>query len=79
MMEQAKFTYYPLGKTLEKQTKTIEEQGEKHVKALKVFKSDAQQSTIKDEIPKIKLNEKAQNELNEIEKIEKKVNRENLI
>ena len=79
MMEQAKFTYYPLAKTLEKQTKTIEEQGEKHVKALKIFKPDAQQSTIKDEIPKIKLNEKAQNELNEIEKIEKKVNRENLI
>ena len=29
MIEQAKFTYSPLGKTFEKQTKTIEDQGEK--------------------------------------------------
>ena len=29
IIEQAKFTYSPLGKTLEKQTKMIEEQGEK--------------------------------------------------
>ena len=30
--EQAKFTYSPLGKALEKQTKTIEDQGEKQIK-----------------------------------------------
>ena len=29
IIEQAKFTYSPLGKALEKQTKMIEEQGEK--------------------------------------------------
>ena len=29
MIEQAKFTYSPLGKVFEKQTKTIEDQGEK--------------------------------------------------
>ena len=29
MIEQAKFTYSPLGKTFEKQTKTIEDQEEK--------------------------------------------------
>ena len=29
MMEEAKLTYSPLGKALEKQTKTIEDQGEK--------------------------------------------------
>ena len=28
VIEQAKFTYFPLGKVLEKQTKTIEGQGE---------------------------------------------------
>ena len=28
--EQAKFTYYPLGKAFEKQIKTIEDQGEKN-------------------------------------------------
>ena len=27
IIEQAKFTYFPLGKTFEKQTKTIEDQG----------------------------------------------------
>ena len=28
MVEQAKFAYFPLGKVFEKQTKTIEEQGQ---------------------------------------------------
>ena len=36
--EQAKFTYFPLGKAFEKQTKTIERQGEKPVKAFLVEK-----------------------------------------
>ena len=34
IIEQATFTYYPLGKALEKQTKTIEEQGEKQIKPI---------------------------------------------
>ena len=34
-IEKAKFTYSPLGKAFEKQTKTIEDQGEKQVKAIK--------------------------------------------
>ena len=34
MIERAKFTYSPLGKALKKQTKTIEDQGEKQIKAL---------------------------------------------
>ena len=33
--EQAKFTYFPLGKAFEKQTKTIKDQEEKQVKILK--------------------------------------------
>ena len=33
-IEQAKFTYSPLGKTFEKQTKTIEDQGKKQIKAI---------------------------------------------
>ena len=33
MIEQAKFTYSPLGKAFEKQTKTIEDQGKKQIKA----------------------------------------------
>ena len=38
MIEQAKFTYSPLGKAFEKQIKTIEDQGQKHVDALKDLK-----------------------------------------
>ena len=34
MIEQVQFTYSPLGKTLEKQIKIIEDQGEKQKKAL---------------------------------------------
>ena len=34
MIEQAKFTYSPLGNALEKQRKTIKNQGEKQIKAL---------------------------------------------
>ena len=39
VIEQAKFTYFPLGKAFEKQTKMIEEQGEKQLKVLEVKKS----------------------------------------
>ena len=34
IIEKAKFTYSPLGKAFEKQTKTIEDQGEKQLKAI---------------------------------------------
>ena len=34
IIEQAKFTYSPLGKVFEKQTKTIEDQGKKQIKAI---------------------------------------------
>ena len=34
IIEQAKFTYSPLVKAFEKQTKTIEDQGEKQIKAV---------------------------------------------
>ena len=34
IIEQAKFTYSSLGKVFEKQTKTIEDQGEKQIKAI---------------------------------------------
>ena len=38
IIEQAKFTYSPLGKGFEKQTKTIEDQGEKQMKAIEDIK-----------------------------------------
>ena len=34
IIEQAKFTYSPLSKTLEKQTKTIEQQGKNQIDAI---------------------------------------------
>ena len=39
IIEQAKFTYSPLGKAFEKQTKTIEDLGKKQVDALKSLES----------------------------------------
>ena len=35
IIEQARFTYSPLGKAFEKQAKTIEDQGKKQINALK--------------------------------------------
>ena len=35
IIEQAKFTYSPLGKAFEKQTKTIKDQGKKQTKTIK--------------------------------------------
>ena len=35
IIEQAKFTYSPLGKAFEKQIKTVEDQGEKQIQNLK--------------------------------------------
>ena len=40
IIEQAKFTYSPLGKAFEKQTKTIEGQGKKQLDALKNLKDN---------------------------------------
>ena len=41
IIEQAKFTYSPLGKAFEKQIKTIEDQGQKQVDALNVLEPKA--------------------------------------
>ena len=40
IIEQARFTYSPLGKAFDKQIKTIEDQGKKQVDALNTLKSD---------------------------------------
>ena len=80
IIEQTKFTYSPLGKPFEKQIKTIEDQGEKQVKALNIFKSDNEKLTIEDVIPKNALkNNEAIKELNKIKEIEKTVDREKLV
>ena len=48
IIEQAKFTYSPLGKVFEKQMKTIEDQGEKLIDALKDLKPKEQTKPIED-------------------------------
>ena len=46
IIEQAKFTYSPLGKAFEKQIKTIEDQGKKQVDALKAIESGSNNKSI---------------------------------
>ena len=82
MIEQAKFTYSPLGKTFEKQTKTIKDQGEKKIEAIQDNKKqpdNTQELTIKNIIPEDILSDEAKKEINKIKEIEKTVDRENLI
>ena len=48
IIEQARFTYSPLGKAFEKQIKTIEDQGKKQVDALKNLKPKEETKPIED-------------------------------
>ena len=79
IIEHPTFTYSPLGKTFEKQTKTIAEQGKKQVEALEVLKPNTQKLTIKHAIPENTLTAEAKNELNKIKEIQKTVDREHLV
>ena len=66
IIEQARFTYSPLGKAFKKQTKTIDNQGQKQIEALNTLKSN-NQLTIEDVIPKNTLNnDEAKKELDKI-------------
>ena len=75
-MEQTKFTYSPLGKAFEKQTKTIEDRGKKQVDALEYLK---QLPSIRDFISKKRLNSEIVNELERIEREERKVDRSKMV
>ena len=88
IIEQAKFTYSPLGKAFEKQIKTIEDQGKKQVDALENLKPKEQTKAIMyydddydDELLEqkkesyIKLLDK---KLNEIQELSKKIDYKNL-
>ena len=83
IIEQARFTYSPLGKAFNKQIKTIEKQGKKQVDALNTLKSDNNQKLqIKNEnmIPKsVFASDEAKEEINKILKIEKNVDREKFV
>ena len=79
ILEQARYTYTPLGKAFDKQIKTIDDQGQKQVEALNALKSN-NQLTIEDVICKnILNNHEAKKELDKIKEIKKNVDREKLI
>ena len=77
IIQQAKFNYSPLGKTLEKQIKTIKDQGEKQVDALKTLYKKL--PSIKDFVPTEKFNPEIINEIKRIEEIEKNVDRDKMV
>ena len=67
IIEQAKFTYSPLGKAFEKKTKTIADQGEKQFNVLKSLESsDKKLPSMKNFIS----TERQNPEIDEIERIE---------
>ena len=86
MIEQAKFTYSPLGKAFEKQIKTIENQGEKQIKVIqnqgpiktiKKYVFDDESSPLILKQKKI-FNELADKRLNKITELDEKVNLDDL-
>ena len=80
IIQQAKFNYSPIGKAIEKQIKTIKDQGEKQVVALESLKDpDKKLPTIKDFIPTENLNPEIINEIKRIEEIEKNVDRDKMV
>ena len=74
IIEQAKFTYSPLGKAFEKQIKTTEDQGIKQVETLKALKPEENQELepIEGLFPKKIGNSEIKNEVDEIKKWEEK-------
>ena len=74
IIEQAKFNYSPLGKAIEKQIKTIHDQGEKQVIALQSLKPpDTKLLPIKDLISIKNLSPEIIKEIERIEEIEKRL------
>ena len=74
IIKQVEFTYSPLGKAFEKQTKTIEDQGRKEVHALKSLESsDKQLPSIREFIPKERLNPEIIDEIERTEEEERKI------
>ena len=68
IMEQAKFTYSPLGKAFEKQRKTIDDQGIKYIEGLKALKLEENQELESSEelFPKKIRNIEIKNEIDDV-------------
>ena len=77
IIQQAKFNNSPLGKALEKQRKTIEDQGKKQVDALKT--SYKKLPSIKEFVTTEKSNPEIIAEIKRIEEIEKNVDRDKMV
>ena len=77
-MEQAKFTYSPLGKAPDKQKKTIEDQGPKQVDTLKT-KAISGKSDNSPPISKEIYGEILEERMDEILKISRKIKYSNLV
>ena len=87
IIEQAKFTYSPLGKAFEKQIETIEDQGKEQIKAIKSrgqvktikkYDHDDEDSPLTSKKKEI-FNELVDKRLNEINELHKKVNFDDLV
>ena len=70
--KQPRFTYSPLGKAFEKQTKIIEDKGQKQINALESLKPKEQTKSIEDIFPKGYGSVEIKNELNKIKEYENK-------
>ena len=83
IIEQGKFTYSPLGKSLEKETKTIKDQEGKQIKAIEnKFKKhllNTDRKSIVSLVSRDFLTEEAKCELNKIVEKENKFHRDGLI
>ena len=88
LLEQKKFTYSPLGKAFEKEVKTIEDKGQKHIDALENLKGQNKQLVNVDDDYEDKLLHSKEREiyrkiynkrLDKIEELTEKINDDNLI
>ena len=75
MIEEAKFIYYDLGKSFEKQLKTTEGQGIKQVEALKALKAEEneEQEIIEELFPRKIINYEINNKIDENKKWKQKI------
>ena len=72
IIEQVRFTYSPLGKAFEKQTKIIEDKGQKQIDALESLKPKEQTKSMEEIFPEGYDSVEIKNELNKIKEYEKK-------
>ena len=83
IIEQAKFTYSPLGKAFEKQTKAIEEQGRQQAEAIEehrkyLVKSSSETESLTLLKQKENFEELANEKINEIQDLSKQIDFNNL-